>query len=103
LYLPFEKDAPIPKFKAQVKSPKINEKGFVLYYTHQCPFTIKYVALIAQIAAENKIPFKSILIESKEDAQNAPAPFTTYSLFQDGEFLTNEILSEKKFKKIAGV
>jgi len=103
LYLPFDEHVPIPKFKEQVKSPKINEKGFVLYYTHQCPFTVKYVSLIEEVATENKIPFKSILIESKEEAQNAPAPFTTYSLFQDGEFLTNEILSEKKFKKIAGV
>ena len=103
LYLPFDGYAPIPKFKEHVKRPKINEKGFILYYTHQCPFTVKYVALIEQVAAENKIPFKSILIETKEEAQKAPAPFTTYSLFQDGEFLTNEILSEKKFKKIADV
>ena len=32
-----------------------------------------------------------------EQAQNAPAPFTTYSLFYNGKFLTNEILSEKSF------
>ncbi|MGO0807128.1 YoaP domain-containing protein, partial [Clostridioides difficile] len=34
-----------------------------------------------------------------KEAQNAPAPFTTYSLFFNGEFVTNEILSEKKIEK----
>lgn len=34
------------------------------------------------------------------DAQNAPSPFTTFSLFYDGQFVTHEILSEKKFDKI---
>ncbi|MFR2648494.1 MAG: YoaP domain-containing protein, partial [Blautia coccoides] len=46
------------------------------------------------------VPFKTIRFESKEQAQNAPAPFTTYSLFYNGTFFTNEILSESKFEKI---
>ena len=29
-----------------------------------------------------------------------PSPFTTFSLFYDGQFVTHEILSEKKFDKI---
>jgi len=28
---------------------------------------------------------------------------TTYALFRDGKFVTNEILSEKKFLKMCGV
>ncbi|MFR2645144.1 MAG: YoaP domain-containing protein [Blautia coccoides] len=43
---------------------------------------------------------QAIRFESKDQAQNAPSPFTTYSLFYNGTFLTNEILSEKKFEKI---
>lgn len=99
-YLPFEGTAPKPSFKGHVKSPQISEQGFVLYYTNQCPFTAKYVPLIENIARQKEVPFKSILIETTEQAQNAPAPFTTYSLFYNGEFLTNEILSEKKFEKV---
>lgn len=38
-----------------------------------------------------------------EQAQNAPAPFTSYSLFYNGGFLTNEILSIKKFEKLLAV
>ena len=38
-------------------------------------------------------------IESKEQAQNAPAPFTTNSFFNNGKFVTNEIFAESKFAK----
>lgn len=100
LYLPFEENTPKPRFKDHVKAPNNNRKGFVLYYTNQCPFTAKYVPLIENMAMQKGIPFKSILFETAQQAQDAPAPFTTYSLFYNGEFLTNEILSEKKFEKI---
>lgn len=100
LYLPFEKDALKPCFKDNVKIPKIEEQGFVLYYAHQCPFTAKYVPLIENIAKDKGVDFKSICLNTAEQAQNAPAPFTSYSLFYNGDFLTNEILSEKKFKKM---
>ena len=100
LYLPFEKDAPKPRFKAAVKSPKITEQGFVLYYSHQCPFNVKYVPLIAEVAEAHGAPFKSIRFETTKQAQEAPAPFTTYSLFFNSEFVTSEILSEAKFAKI---
>jgi ribosomal protein S18 acetylase RimI-like enzyme len=104
MYLPFNVNfnahAGKPRFKTHVKSPKINEKGFVLYYAHQCPFTAKYVPLIETIAKAKGVPFVAIRYETVEEAQNAPAPFTSYSLFFDGEFMTNEILSEKKFEKL---
>lgn len=38
--------------------------------------------------------------ESREEAQNAPTPITTYALFCNGKYLTNEILSDKKFLKL---
>lgn len=102
LYLPFN-EADIPRFKECVKNPQIKEDGYVLYYTHQCPFTAKYVPVLEQAAKEHNISFKSILIDSKEEAQNMPVASTTYALFLDGKFVTNEILSEKKFLKMCGV
>ena len=99
LYFPFDKTAEIPQFKQSVKE-RNQEKGMVLYYTAQCPFTAKYVPLIEVVANENDIHFKSVKIETTEEAQNAPSPFTTYSLFHNGEFVTHEILSENKFLKL---
>lgn len=100
LYLPLDADVTKPRFKAQVKKPQIEGNGFVLYYAHQCPFTAKYVPLVESLAKEKGIPFKTIRFETAAQAQNAPAPFTSYSLFFDGNFVTNEILSNKKLKKI---
>lgn len=96
--LPFAEDAEKPAFCNHVKSPHTEEHGFVLYYTSQCPFTAKYVPIVEACAQKNGVPFKSVKIESKEQAQNAPAACTSYSLFYNGQFVTNEILSEKKFE-----
>ena len=101
MHLPFSPGCPLPRFKECAKHPKISEAGFVLYYTSQCPFNAKYVPLIEAAAAENGVPFKAIHIESREQAQNAPAPCATYALFYNGNFITNEELSEKKFLKMA--
>ncbi|MBR3295247.1 MAG: YoaP domain-containing protein, partial [Clostridia bacterium] len=43
----------------------------------------------------------AIHIERKEDAQNAPTPITTYALFYNGEYLTNEQMNEAKFLKLS--
>lgn len=99
LYLPFSDDASQPKFRDCCKSGKIEEKGMVLYYTNQCPHTEKYVPLIANIAKERGQAVKIMKFETAEQAQSAPSPFTTYSFFYEGEFVTNEIFSESKFTK----
>ena len=100
MYKPFDENAPTPRFKDSAKTPKVNEQGFVLYYAHQCPFTAKYVPMIEDIAKAKSVQFMAILFKTAAEAQNAPAPFTSYSLFYNGEFITNEILSDKKFEKL---
>ncbi|NMP38548.1 MAG: GNAT family N-acetyltransferase [Clostridiales bacterium] len=99
-YLPFDSSAEAPSFRACVKCPEVKENGFVLYYAHQCPYTAKYVPIIEEIAKQRGVAFKSVLFKSCEQAQASPAPFTSYSLFHNGEFVTNEILSDKKFMKM---
>ncbi len=102
LYLPFNKDYAKPKFEACAVGGKIDDKGFVLYYTNQCPHTDKYVKIIENVAKENDVDLKINKIETTVQAQSAPTPFTTYTLFREGVFLTNEILTEKKFLGFAG-
>ncbi len=102
MYLPFSNDAEKPQFKQHLKEIKHNDlqNGFTLYYTSQCPFTAKYVPLLEKIAKKRSVDFQVVHILTREQAQNVPAPFTTFSLFYNGEFATHEILSEKKFEKI---
>ena len=98
-YLPFEDGAPVPKFRERVKSGKIEEKGMVLYYTNQCPHTDKYVPLIENLAAQRGASISVHKLETLEQAQSAPSPFTTYAFYYDGEFVANEIFGPAKFEK----
>lgn len=100
LYLPFSSNTDVPKFRQQAKTPNVIDKGFVLYYTAQCPFTAQYVPLINIVANENDVPFRYVHLDTVCEAQHAPSPFTTYSLFYNGKFITHEILSESKFLKL---
>lgn len=103
MYLPLADNAAPPRFKDCARHPKVEESGFVLYYTDQCPFTYYWVPKILEIAEEHSVPFKAIHITDREAAQNVPAPVTTYALFRDGQFLTQGILSDKKFRKLVGI
>ena len=99
-YLPFEENATVPRFKECAKKPHIEEDGYVLYYTSQCPFNAKYVPIIESMAEERDIKFKAIHIQSREEAQNVPTPITTYALFYNGDYVTNEQMNDKRFLKL---
>ena len=103
MYLSIESGAQPPYFKECAKHPVIEEAGFVLYYTDQCPYTHYWVPKVQEAAKEHGIPFNAIHITDKESAQNVPAPVTTYALFRDGQFLTQSIQSDKKFLALAGL
>ena len=101
-YLPFSDGADEPRFRECAKHPHIDEPGYVLYYTSQCPFNAKYVPILEQTAAENGVNFKAIHITTREAAQSAPTPITTYALFCDGKYVSNEQMNDKKFLKLIG-
>ena len=56
--------------------------------------------ILEEMAKQRGIPFRAIHIENREQAQNAPTPVTTYALFQNGEYLTNEQMNEARFLKM---
>ena len=103
LYLNFdEDDAGKPCFKACAKDGVIDQKGPVICYSNQCPHTDKYAPLLQEVVKEQGVEIQLIKLDSTEAAQNAPTPFTTYSLFLDGKLVTNEILTEKRFFELYG-
>ncbi len=101
-YLPFEEGAKKPCFKPCAKNPHADGKGYVLYYTHQCPFNAKYVPVVEETAKANGVGFRAVLLDSKEAARNAPTPITTYALFCDGDYITNEQMNDARFLKLIG-
>ena len=103
LYLPLTGDAQPPRFRECARHPGVEESGFVLYYTDQCPYTYYWVSRVEEAAREHHISLKVIHITDRESARNVPAPVTTYALFRDGKFVTQAIQSDKKFLALAGV
>ena len=99
-HLSFRENVNKPEFKECAKHPRIEKKGYVLYYTNQCPFNAKYVPVAGAVAKGNNVPFRAVHLQSREDAQNAPTPITTYALFYNGEYLTNEQMNDKRFLKL---
>lgn len=100
LYLPFDSEAGVPWVKACAKDGRIDEMGWVLYYSNQCPYTEKYAPLLADIIKGQGMECRLHKIDSREAAQSAPVLFTTYALFYNGKFVTNEVLSEKSFAEL---
>ena len=90
----------MPKFKECAKRPHIEEQGYVLYYTSQCPFNAKYVPIVEETAKKNNVRFQAVHLRNREEARNAPTPITTYALFYNGEYLTNEQMNDKRFLKL---
>ena len=101
MYLPFDDNAEKPHFRKCAKDNFTDmADGFTLYYTSQCPFTAKYVPLLEDIARSKNVPINIVHIDTKDAAQKCPSAFTAFALFYNGEFVTHEILSEKKFEKL---
>ncbi|HWR43606.1 GNAT family N-acetyltransferase [Sporomusa sp.] len=98
----FNEAAPLPKFRDTAKAVTIDDKeGLVVLYTDQCPFIDFYItAELDEIEKQYNIQVKKVKIQSRDQAQNAPAAFTTYSAFYNGNFLTHEILTKSKFAKL---
>ena len=99
-HLPFKKGKAAPQFKECARHPHTDESGYVLYYTDQCPFNAKYVPVLKETAEREGVSFKAVRLDSRDAAQNAPTPITTYALFHDGKYLTNEQMNDKKFLKL---
>ena len=59
-----------------------------------------YLPYAVEVAKEREVPFQATRLETKEEAQNAPTPVTTYALFYNGEYVTNEQMNDKRFIKL---
>lgn len=101
LYLPLSPQAQVPQFKECAKMARNDLDGFSLYYSGGCPFTAKYVPVLENCAAQNGIMLTAVKISSRKEAQSVPSAWTNYALFYNGSYITNEILSEKKFLALA--
>jgi len=88
-----------PSFKRKGIS-SVTQQGIVIYYTAQCPFAVGVLEDLRKIAENSGVTFTTHQLTTKEEAQNAPAIWTTFSLYYNGKFITHEMISANKFEKI---
>lgn len=97
----FDKITPLPSFKPSARRGMGEGiKGIDIFYTAQCPFTIPYTEMLNSVILANEIPVRLHWIKTKEMAQEHVCPITTYSLFVDGIYYTNEIQTPEKLQKL---
>lgn len=97
----FGTDRIIPHFNESVRLGFGDEiKGIDIFYTAQCPFTVPYIKMLDPVIHEYQYSVRVNRIKSRAEAQNHIAPVTTYSVFVDGVYFTNEILTPDKLRKL---
>ncbi len=98
-------DAELPRFKPCAKQGMpAGNRGIDIFYTAQCPFTVPYINFLQPVIAVSSIPVRTHHITTKEEAQAHFCPVTAYSIFIDGKYSGNEILTPAKLEKlIAGM
>lgn len=97
----FDNTAPLPRFKDCARIGLGNDiRGIDIFYTAQCPFTLPYTKMLEPVIQSSDYPVRLHQLKTKEEAQNFLAPVTTYVVFLDGKFYTNEILTPNKLEKL---
>lgn len=101
MFKPFDPNATKPRFADSVHSEDIQGlKGVDIFFTAQCPFTVPYIELLKPVIMASVIPVRTHQIKTKEEAQLHLCPVTTYSVFVNGKFYTQEILTPKKLEQL---
>jgi ribosomal protein S18 acetylase RimI-like enzyme len=100
LVKPLKKGGALPRFAESVRTGTYKSKSdLALFYSNQCPFTEYWTDEMIRVAAKYKLSAEKIKIDSLRAAQNAPTPFTIFTAFLNGKFLTHEMMAEGKFSK----
>ena len=99
------------KFKPNVQSPTFRKdwalrrkqygKGLVIIRAEQCPYTVKNVNEIVDVAkSEFNIDVKVITLKNAKEAQANPCPFGTFCILYDEEIIAEHPISSTRFRNI---
>jgi len=92
--------APSPRFHESARHLQVEETGITVYFTAQCPFASGILSEWEAIASKHNIPFHAHQITTREEAQAAPVPWTTFAFFYNGHYVSHEIMSGNKLEKV---
>lgn len=93
-------DGNLPRFCENAKKMRIESETLTVYYSHQCPYTLKGIEMIANQCTQMGVPFELIEVDSLQKAKGLPCVFNNWALFYKGKFESvNLLLDTGKLKK----
>jgi hypothetical protein len=98
----FSGNVPAPKFKKN-REERLKQygKGLTIIRADQCPYTVKNVREIGEIAEkEYGIKPQIISLKSYEEAQNSPCPFGTFCIIYRSRIVSYHPISGTRFRNI---
>jgi len=91
------KEGPKPRFR-DISGNLAKYQGLNAVYSAQCPMVPKSVNDLAEMAAENGLELKVTVLESAQEAQNAPSYYGVFNLVWNGRLLSDHYVSKGRFK-----
>ena len=94
--------APDPRFRKDLEERlKPYKKGLHIIRAYQCPYTVKNVNEIAEIAAnEFKIEPNIVTLRTAQEAQSSPCAFGIFCIIYNGEVVAGHPTSSRRFMNI---
>jgi len=98
----FRKGVPDPRF-LPIPSGRLKEygPGLTIVRADQCPYTQKFAREIGELAeTEFGLTARHVVLQSPEEAQHAPTPYSVFSIVYDGDLLCDHQISKTRFRNI---
>jgi GNAT superfamily N-acetyltransferase len=90
-----------PRFADAARTGRGGEgSGISIVYSNQCPFMEEYAGRLAKVAAGLGMTARARRLESGAEAREASSPFGTLGIYHDGRFLSHELMTEDRFRKL---
>ena len=80
--------------------PLAKYQGLNIVYSAQCPMLPKSVNDLSQMASEHGLELKVTVLNSAQEAQNAPSYYGVFNLVWNGRLLADHYVSKGRFKSI---
>ena len=77
------------------------EEGLTIIRADQCPYTVKNVSEIAEVAQRDfGLQLNVVTLKNHREAQGSPSPFGTFCIVYKGEVVAHHPISKTRFVNI---
>jgi hypothetical protein len=93
------REGPEPGFRG-ISKKLAKYQGLNVVYSAQCPMLPKSVNDLSEMASEHGLELKVTVLNSAQEAQNAPSYYGVFNLVWNGRLLADHYVSKGRFKNI---